>query len=450
MLVLGHGAHADHGADVTGARAARHPPPRAHAEGTRTLPCAVRVPAWPKCGSRSWRTSPSEFVGSAVLVASARSGPQTRSRSHAMSSTCSAAPPGVSSTTGAPASRTTAASRSGSTRPWPRLACRSAPESKSSRLSLQCTRSMRPVMARTSVDDGLQRVAAGVRVAGVEAEADHVGTLGGGDRVPHALDPLEVAGHRVVAAGGVLDEERELEVGGLDGLAPVVEALSIARVVVALSTWPPCTIRPLAPIAAAASTCCWSSLRDRDADPVVGRGDVDDVGRVDVEVDARRLGVGPEPVGPAGVADLGALVALRVAEEELHVRRLAGRRLGDRVGLLDVGADPEPSFSHALHPRTRPPTAGGEAVGHERAAGRRVARHGHAEGAQVGERRRGGGGTPLGVGLGERVHQRAERTARRAGRRRATPVSSSAATRPAAYRSWRGSGGAPARRSGAR
>jgi hypothetical protein len=29
-----------------------------------------------------------------------------------------------------------------------------------------------------------------------------------------------------------------------------------------LLTWPPCTISPLAPIAAAASTCCWSSLRD--------------------------------------------------------------------------------------------------------------------------------------------------------------------------------------------
>ena len=34
--------------------------------------------------------------------------------------------------------------------PAPRLACRSAPESKVSRLSLQCTRSMRPVIFRTS------------------------------------------------------------------------------------------------------------------------------------------------------------------------------------------------------------------------------------------------------------------------------------------------------------
>ena len=28
-----------------------------------------------------------------------------------------------------------------------------------------------------------------------------------------------------------------------------------------LLTWPPWTIRPLAPISAAASMCCWSSLR---------------------------------------------------------------------------------------------------------------------------------------------------------------------------------------------
>ena len=34
--------------------------------------------------------------------------------------------------------------------PAPRLACRSAPESKVSRLSLQCTRSIRPVIAMTS------------------------------------------------------------------------------------------------------------------------------------------------------------------------------------------------------------------------------------------------------------------------------------------------------------
>ena len=68
---------------------------------------------------------------------------------------------------------------------------------------------------------------------------------------------------------------------------------------------------------------------------------------MDVEADARRLGVGPQPRRPSGVADLGALVALRVAEEELHVGRPTCLRLGDRVGLLDVGSEGEVGWAHA-------------------------------------------------------------------------------------------------------
>ena len=45
---------------------------------------------------------------------------------------------------------------------------------------------------------------------------------------------------------------------------------------------------------------------------------------MDVERDARLLGGGPERGRAAGVADLGALVALRVAEEELHEGGPAG------------------------------------------------------------------------------------------------------------------------------
>src|SRR3546814_10764924 len=52
------------------------------------------------------------------------------------------------------------------------------------------------------VDDRLKRVATRVGVAGVEAEADHVGLLLARDRVPDPLDPLEVAGHRVRAEIG--------------------------------------------------------------------------------------------------------------------------------------------------------------------------------------------------------------------------------------------------------
>ena len=178
--------------------------------------------------------------------------------------------------------------------PAPRLACRSAPESKASRLSLQCTRSMRPVIALTSVDHRLERVAAGVGVAGVEAEPDLVGLLGAADRVPHPGDAVEVAGHRMVAAGGVLDEQRELEVGGLDGLAPVVEPL--ARVVVLVDV-AAVDDQALGPDLGGGVDVLLEELAARDPDPVVGGGDVDDVRRVDVEVDPRLLGVRPQRRG---------------------------------------------------------------------------------------------------------------------------------------------------------
>jgi hypothetical protein len=69
----------------------------------------------------------------------------TLSRSQAMSA---ASPdPGVSQMTGAPAARTTSSSTALSMVPESRFACLSAPESNSSRELLQCTRSIRPVIA---------------------------------------------------------------------------------------------------------------------------------------------------------------------------------------------------------------------------------------------------------------------------------------------------------------
>ena len=170
--------------------------------------------------------------------------------------------------------------------------------------------------------------------------------LGRGDRVPHPGDPVEVAGHRVVAAGGVLDQQRDLDVGGLDGLAPVVEALGRVVVLVDVAA---VDDQALGADLGGGVHVLLEQLAARDPDAVVGGGDVDDVGRVHVEVDAGRLGVRAQAVGAAGVADLGALVALRVAEEELHQRGLARLRLGDRVGLLDVGSDGD-AAGHALQP----------------------------------------------------------------------------------------------------
>jgi hypothetical protein len=79
-----------------------------------------------------------------------------------------------------------------------------------------------------------------------------------------------------------------------------------------------------------------------DADPVVRRGDVHQVGRVHVEVEVGRLGSGAQGGRPTGVRDLGALPALRVTQEELREVGAARGRLGDRVLLVDVGADPQP------------------------------------------------------------------------------------------------------------
>ena len=58
-----------------------------------------------------------------------------------------------------------------------------------------------------------------------------------------------------------------------------------------------------------------------------------------VEVDPRDLGSFPERSGAPGVPDLRPLVALRVAQEELHQRGAAVQGLGDRIGLVDVCAN---------------------------------------------------------------------------------------------------------------
>ena len=158
------------------------------------------------------------------------------------------------------------------------------------------------------------------------------------DRLEHPADPVGLPGHRVVAAGGVLDEQRDLEVGGLDGLAPVVEPLLGVVVVVDVAA---VHDQPLRADLRRGVHVLLQQLAAGDPDPVVRGGHVDDVRRVDVEVDAGRLGGGAQRGRAAGVPDLGALVALRVAEEELHQRGVARLRLRDRVGLVDVGADPQ-------------------------------------------------------------------------------------------------------------
>ena len=235
-----------------------------------------------------------------------------------MSAAWPSAPPGVSTTTGAPAARITATISSGSILPEPRLSCRSRPESNASLRVVGVDQVDAAGDRLDPVDDAEQVLAAGVGVAGVEAEADVVLA----DRVPQPGQRVEPAGAGVVAAGGVLDQDR-------GGEAAVVlprtrrscaSCRSRSSSSSPVSTCPPWTIRPLAPTSAAACGVAEQQLAARDADAVVERRDVDQVGRVDVDVDVRRR------AAPRRRPRLGRLVALRVGEEELHRRRPRGRR----------------------------------------------------------------------------------------------------------------------------
>src|SRR3954466_4384940 len=142
-------------------------------------------------------------------------------------------PPGVSTTTGAPASRTTSARAPPSMWPDPRLVCRSAPVSNSSRLSLQCTRSTRPVMARTfstTVPRSLpppwawQVSRQKPTVSPPSAPPNPPPHRSTPPRPPRWRDRLQPPRHRVVAACGVLDEEGHRHLEPVDALPPVVEA----------------------------------------------------------------------------------------------------------------------------------------------------------------------------------------------------------------------------------
>ena len=86
-----------------------------------------------------------------------------------------------------------------------------------------------------ALDDPDQVLAARPGMAGVQAET---GLLEIAHRVPQPLDRLERASHRVIAPGGVLDEDRDAEPAlvllALEELAPVLEAergiLTVAQV----------------------------------------------------------------------------------------------------------------------------------------------------------------------------------------------------------------------------
>ena len=131
--------------------------------------------------------------------------------------------------------------------PGGKFACRSAP-TNSSRELLQCTRSIRPVIAFTRSTASARSIRP-VGVAGVQAEAGLAAALGGrahpvpepGDRVERrAIAPLPPAVFSISSGSG-----HSICSHGLTQFATWTGSTSA-------ETWPPCTIRPFAPIAAAA------------------------------------------------------------------------------------------------------------------------------------------------------------------------------------------------------
>ena len=229
---------------------------------------------------------------------------------------------GVSTTTGAPAAAQTATSASGSMVPSAMLACRSRAGAELVAGVVQ-VHQVDPAGDRLRPVDHVDEVLTGGEgVAGVQAEPD--AELA--DRVPEPGQRVEVAGHRVVPAGGVLDEHRHREAAlvllALDELAPVVHPGAESSPAV---TWPPCTTSPSAPTSAAAVGVLHHQLAARDPDPVVGRGHVDHVRRVHLRPAMPRR---PAAARPGGARRL--LPALRVGQEHLHDLGAALGRRGDR------------------------------------------------------------------------------------------------------------------------
>ena len=162
-------------------------------------------------------------------------------------------------------------------------------------------------------------------VAGVQAEPDaHVA-----DAVPQPGDGVEVPGHCVVAARGVLQVDRDVGLQGVERLHPALET-GLHVVVVGVPTVH--DHRRGADLAGRVAGVL-QDLARRDSHPVVGRGHVDQIRGVHVQRDRRAA----QHVGV--LAGLGFFPALRVAEEELDRVGVVVERAEKRVVGADVGTD---------------------------------------------------------------------------------------------------------------
>ena len=211
------------------------------------------------------------------------------------------------------------------------------------------------------VHHGGELVAAGVGVAGVQAEADLPGTLAVPvpgrrlaevtDRVPQAGQGGHAPGHRVVAARGVLDQQRDRARDPLHRLAPVVVADVVGHAAGHVTAVHHEALRP---DGRRGLQLLGEKLAAGDPDPVVRARHVDAVRRVDVRVHARRR----QRVAQSRrvTARKGRRVpALRVAEEELDDVGAGGVHHRQRVALAVVCTDANHGPSLAtIHDRPGP------------------------------------------------------------------------------------------------
>jgi uncharacterized membrane protein len=179
-------------------------------------------------------------------------------RSHPMSAASPAS--GVSQTTGAPAARATSSSRAGSMVPESRFACLSAPESNASRELLQCTKSIRPVIAliRSTASASSMPAELAWQVSrqnpispppcAAPVTASHSRAMASSDLaiapVPPAVFSMSIGSGRSIRSTALRQFSRPSA-----GSTPEV-------------TCPPCTISAFAPMDAAALSCWSSSFLD--------------------------------------------------------------------------------------------------------------------------------------------------------------------------------------------
>ena len=255
---------------------------------------------------------------------------------------------GVSQTTGAPAARTTATQGLRVDGPGGevRVPVRARGELVARVVAVH---QVDPAGDRLHPVDRVGQVDAGrVGVAGVQAEADLAAALGGrAHSVPEPGDRVKRAGHRAVAARGVLDQQRQRSLDLLHRLDPVrhpLGGIDVGGDVAAVHD------QALRPDRGRRLELLVEQFSARNADAVVGRRHVDDVRRVDIDVHIGG-GVGVPERGGVAAGEHRSLPPLRVAEEELRGPRTARDRVFERVIRVKVAADTHHALEGSAHPR---------------------------------------------------------------------------------------------------